>query len=193
MPRRSRWSATVQRRTPNSRAVSSNERRGSHGFKLNRGQATLDWLCGSSSNACGGGVDTIGVGAERRGAGVEMLSLIVRPAAPGLSAARCGPSAGSGQPQVLPVEGLFLRSAGFEKRLQKVHRVVGMTTLRQMLFLIGTDPETTSSHCGDCSLKSLGSIVRRVHRQCLRRQGELHANSVAASLPDHCVRAEPVP
>ena len=44
---------------------------GSYGFKLRRGQSTLDWLCrSSSSTVCGGGVDTIGVGAERPGAGV---------------------------------------------------------------------------------------------------------------------------
>lgn len=45
--------------------------RGSYGFKLRRGQSTLDWLCGSSSSAiCGRGVDAIGVGAERPGARV---------------------------------------------------------------------------------------------------------------------------
>jgi hypothetical protein len=45
--------------------------RGSDGLELRRGQSTLDWLCGSSSNAItGGGVDAIGVGAERPGAGV---------------------------------------------------------------------------------------------------------------------------
>jgi hypothetical protein len=45
--------------------------RGSYGFKLRRGQSTLDWLCrSSSSTVCSGGVDTIDVGAERPGAGV---------------------------------------------------------------------------------------------------------------------------
>ena len=52
---------------------------GGYGFKLRRGQSTLDRFCrSSSSTVCGGGVDTIDVGAERPGAGVWMLSPIVR-------------------------------------------------------------------------------------------------------------------
>jgi hypothetical protein len=39
--------------------------RGSYGFKLRRGQSTLDWLCrSSSSTVCGGGVDVMDVSKE---------------------------------------------------------------------------------------------------------------------------------